>query len=198
MPKGFTEAEKDRIRARLLTEGETFLITQGIRKTSIEDLAKAAYISKGAFYFFFHSKEELFYTLLQQFEAAYQQQLLKLIERPGETPLQRMIAFLQDATQMWQSTPLFTHFGNEDFEFLARKLPPEFRLDSIQTDVNFFEGLIQQWKALGVTMTCTAEEFVGIARVLFFATLHADDIGETYAKTRDTLIELIAQHLLRI
>jgi AcrR family transcriptional regulator len=37
----------------LLRQGSTFLTTYGIRKTNVEDLTRAAGISKGAFYLFY-------------------------------------------------------------------------------------------------------------------------------------------------
>ena len=196
MPKGFSDAEKEHIRAKLLEVGEKCLVTTGVRRTTVEDLAKAAYISKGAFYLFFDSKEALFYASLGQFEQAYRRQLLALIERPGRTPRARFIAFLRDAMTLWQSSPLFTHFNGEEYQNLARKLPGQV-IANRRDDQVFFADLMKRWKVLGVQITCTPAEFVGLANVLFFITLHADDIGEVFPKTCETLIQLIAQQIVR-
>ena len=55
MPKGFTGREKELIRARLIKEGYKQFSAHGLKKTSIEELAEAAKISKGAFFLFFES-----------------------------------------------------------------------------------------------------------------------------------------------
>jgi AcrR family transcriptional regulator len=66
MPKGFTERGKALIHASFLEQGRELFATYGLRKTAIEDLTKAVGISKGAFYLFFESKEQLFFELLEQ------------------------------------------------------------------------------------------------------------------------------------
>ena len=71
MPRGFSEREKEGIRDSLLDKGRAFLTTYGVKKTNVEDLTGAAGISKGAFYLFFVSKEELFFEVLGRFEDEY-------------------------------------------------------------------------------------------------------------------------------
>ncbi|MBN2550474.1 MAG: helix-turn-helix transcriptional regulator, partial [Anaerolineales bacterium] len=60
MPKGFSDQEKEIIRARLLEQGQRLFSAHGLKKTNIDELAAAAGISKGAFYLFFASKEACF------------------------------------------------------------------------------------------------------------------------------------------
>jgi AcrR family transcriptional regulator len=47
---------------------ESCLRIYGIRKTNVEELTEAAGISKGAFYSFYPSKEELFMDILEEIE----------------------------------------------------------------------------------------------------------------------------------
>ncbi|RPJ03614.1 MAG: TetR/AcrR family transcriptional regulator, partial [Spirochaetaceae bacterium] len=61
MPKGFTEREKELIRKKLYTEGTRLFGQYGVQKTTVDEIAKAAGISKGSFYGFYDSKEELFF-----------------------------------------------------------------------------------------------------------------------------------------
>ena len=83
MPKGFSDREKTLIRAQLLSKGRELFATQGIKKANVEDLTRAANISKGAFYLFFNSKEELFFEILGQFEDEYHANLIEAAARPG-------------------------------------------------------------------------------------------------------------------
>ena len=59
MPRPFTTAETEAIHPLLLDAGAASFARAGIRRTTVEDLARAAGISKGAFYRFFESKEAL-------------------------------------------------------------------------------------------------------------------------------------------
>ena len=61
MPKGFSEVEKENIRKRLIIECKQQWELFGYRKTNIDILCSKVGISKGAFYLFFPSKEQIFF-----------------------------------------------------------------------------------------------------------------------------------------
>ena len=52
MPK-FSDSEKERIRQKLMREGERLFAAYGIKKVSIDEIVKAAGIAKGSFYTFY-------------------------------------------------------------------------------------------------------------------------------------------------
>ena len=56
----FSDLEKENIREKLMTNCEKSWSKYGYKKTNIEDLCYKSGISKGAFYLFYSSKEELF------------------------------------------------------------------------------------------------------------------------------------------
>lgn len=56
MPKGFTDREKETIRAQMREKGRKLFEKHGLRKTSVDELTNAVGISKGAFYLFFELK----------------------------------------------------------------------------------------------------------------------------------------------
>ena len=58
MPKGFTQHEKKLINERLLEQGNKQFSAFGLKKTNVEELARAAGISKGAFYLFYNSERD--------------------------------------------------------------------------------------------------------------------------------------------
>ena len=64
MPKAFTESEKKTLKKKLLNSAENLFKRYGLKKTTIKDLTQAVAISQGAFYSFFDSKEELYYSIL--------------------------------------------------------------------------------------------------------------------------------------
>ena len=71
MPKAFSEHEKETIRAQLREKARKLFEKQGLKKTTVDELAQAAGISKGAFYLFYESKEELFLEILEALEADF-------------------------------------------------------------------------------------------------------------------------------
>lgn len=61
----FTDYETEQIRRALLKEARRCAVTLGMKKTSVEQLAKAVGIAKGSFYKFYESKEMLFFAVLE-------------------------------------------------------------------------------------------------------------------------------------
>lgn len=68
MPKSFSEQEKNSIREKLLAGCKEKWERHGYKKTSIDDLCLTAGISKGAFYIFFTSKEQIFLETLREIQ----------------------------------------------------------------------------------------------------------------------------------
>jgi len=56
MVRAFTENEKALLRQRLLEIGRDLFITQGLKKTSIEEITQPLGIAKSSFYLFFPPK----------------------------------------------------------------------------------------------------------------------------------------------
>jgi AcrR family transcriptional regulator len=61
VPPAFTEAERARITQLLLDTATHLFATQGLRKTTLEDLTAPAGIAKTSLYSFFPSKEDLYF-----------------------------------------------------------------------------------------------------------------------------------------
>lgn len=84
MPRAFTAEETDRIRDRLKKAGKDAFARRGVRGTTVDELAWAAAISKGAFYRFFDSKESLLLALLDDYEITMQAEIVEAVRRePG-------------------------------------------------------------------------------------------------------------------
>ena len=64
MAKSFTEIERENIKRNLLNTCRQYWTQYGYKKTSVDEICKQAGISKGAFYFFYESKEALFCEVL--------------------------------------------------------------------------------------------------------------------------------------
>ncbi len=198
MPRGFSEQEREQIHASLIEKGKELLASYGIRRSNVEDLTKAVGISKGAFYLFYDSKEELFFEIFEQFEADYRATLVAAVRQPGESPRQRFTAFLQQTFSRWKSSPLFTHFKQEDYELLLRRLPPERVQHHLRDDEAFTAELIELWRAEGVLLQGDAPLIAGAMRALFFISMHEADFNpQVYPTLIDLFIDMLAERLTR-
>ncbi|MFL5803656.1 MAG: TetR/AcrR family transcriptional regulator [Roseiflexaceae bacterium] len=197
MPKGFTDREKALIRAGLLEKGRELFAAYGVRKTNVEDLTRAVGISKGAFYLFFDSKEELFFELLEQFESDFQVVLLEHIARDGAPPRERMRALLREALSVWKHNALFAHFSREEYEYLFRKLPPAKMQAHLSKDDAFAVEFAAAWRRADVAIAREPILVSGLIRALFFISLHEEEFGDgIYPNVIDVYIELLSSYLI--
>jgi len=62
-------------RADLLAAGRELFLAKGIAATSLDDITRAAGVSKGLFYLYFHAKEDLVLALQDQFSAEFAERI---------------------------------------------------------------------------------------------------------------------------
>jgi hypothetical protein len=99
---------------------------------------------------------------------------------------------------MWRTSPLFTRFTQEEYQYVARKIAPERLERHLRDDEQFAVRLLDTWRRNGLTVTCTPAEFTGLTRALFFVSLHAEEFGgDSYRQTIALLIDLAATHMTR-
>lgn len=195
MPKGFTAEERDAIRNRLLDAVQKLLEAHSPSEISVTALTREAYISKGAFYLFFESKEALFHASWAQAQETYRSQALALIDRPGPSPKARVKRFFIDSLAMWRHSPLFRHFERQDLETLMRKVAIGNFPNNDADDEAFMAQAIERWQANGIALNTTAHELNSLGRALVQVMLHEPEIGSGYAATFDLLVDLVALRL---
>jgi AcrR family transcriptional regulator len=193
MPRGFREHERVLINERLLAAGREALTRRGMKKTSVEELTAAVGISKGAFYLFYASKEELFFAVIQRFEAEYQAHLLAQASLAGGEPHTKLIAFLRYAFSLWREEPLFRHFQREDYSALVERLPPTVVAQALRSDVQFAGQLLAHWAADGVASQLDPPLLTALLRALFLISLHNEEFDPVvYPRLIEVLIEMTA------
>lgn len=197
MPRAFSESEKQLIEESLIQQGQKQFSAFGLRKTNVEEIAQAAGISKGAFYLFFQSKEELFMRVIEQVERDFRRQALKLIDRPGPTPRARLTAILIDIFGLWDKVPILHIFGSSDYQVLLRRIPGQTMIEHLRSDMKFMGELYQYLDDSGLHLTAPPEVFMQLMYAMFLLMLHGSDLGPGGLDTgKAVLLELIAAYAL--
>jgi AcrR family transcriptional regulator len=197
MPKGFTEYEKELIRKRLLEQGQRLFSAHGLKKTNIEEITKAAGISKGAFYNFYDSKEALFMEVIEQAEINLRQEILAVVDLPGPSPRQRLFAVLKKAFTLIETMPMLQFFSGSDYDLVFRRIPPEKLQQHLAADQAFFEELITRCQQAGIPIRAPSEQIIGLLYPLVMAVLHEGDLVQNhYRGSIDMLLELAAAYCL--
>jgi AcrR family transcriptional regulator len=197
MPKAFSESEREWISERLLEAGHKQFAAFGLKKTSVEELAEAARISKGAFYLFYESKEALFMDVVERAEIQFREKILAEVDRPGRSPRARLVALLRKAFTAWKTVPVLQVFTRGDYQSLAGRIPAAQREEHLQGDREFIRRLVARCRSAGIPIQARAEEMDELMHALFFVALHEDDLGpQSLENAQNILLELVAAYCL--
>ncbi len=197
MPRGFSEHEKEVIRKRLLEHGYKLFSTYGLSKTNVEELARAAGISKGAFYKFYESKEALFMDIIEQAEVRLRRDLMSVVALPGPSPRARLLAALKRAFALFDEMPILRFFTGGDYELLFSRVSPAQLQEHLDADRHFIDEFIAHCRAAGIPIRVNAEQITGLLYPLVLALFHRQDLGtEGFSGGIDVLLELVAAYCL--
>jgi AcrR family transcriptional regulator len=91
-------------REALLTTCLTLFAERGFANTSIDEIARAAGVTKGAIYWHFESKEHLFQAILERIRSRWQQ----VVHRPvtaRRAPIDRLAQLFDSYTDLFEESP---------------------------------------------------------------------------------------------
>jgi AcrR family transcriptional regulator len=193
MPKAFTEAEKKLIKASLLEQGYKQFAAFGLKKTNVGELARAAGISKGAFYLFYKSKEMLFMDVVEDAEERVRKEILPVIDLPGPTPRERLFTVFKKALNLFQEMPILHFFTGSDFDLLFRRVPPEKLQEHLTNDQTFFKELVARCLQAGIPIRAPLEQVSSLLYKTVLVMLHQDEFASNnFDNGIDLLLQLVA------
>ena len=198
MARGFNEQEKQKIHQTLMEEGKVLFSRFGLKKTSINELAKAAGIAPGSFYTFFNSKEELFFEIIEREEETIKNEFMNFDLNMAQHPKQAMKKLLLQTFIMIEENALFSQLLFEkNFDALLRRLPKEKLEAHFKKDSDTVALVASKWKKMGIVREIEEDVLAGLFRALFTMSLHKKEIGEgVYPKALKLLVDFIVEGLV--
>ncbi|MBQ8641092.1 MAG: TetR/AcrR family transcriptional regulator [Clostridia bacterium] len=141
MPIPFTAEEQASIRLMLLDAAQTAVIETPVRKITVEQLTKAAGISKGAFYKFYETKELLFYELMRHLhDEMYAPAMSILTEPSGLSPAEVLTRCILSGCEILENSKM-KRFWTEDSAEIMAAVPMELRAEQHTVET----GLLRQF-----------------------------------------------------
>lgn len=174
MPRAFTADETAAIRSGLKQAAATSFAAHGLRRTTVEDLARAASISKGAFYGFYDSKEALFLALLEDFETAAHDELERAV---ASDPASVVDVLVDAALDALRTHPFLTVLMSQDALRVMQTASPQQRQALLDRDVRMAERVNQHLTEAGLVLDVPQPVLLGLLRSLVFVGLHRPEIG---------------------
>lgn len=197
MPKGFSEQEKKTIRVKLMQNGSELFVKYGLKKTSVDDITRSVGISKGAFYLFFNTKEELLFEILETLEEKLQADFRDSMQALDKDPIQILKNHIMARSRLIESNQLTQTILKPDiFEALSRKLPKE-RLESHEKrDQEQLVPVLKRWQSTGKMVPKDPLVILGIMKALFITAMYKDQIGaDIYGEVIETLTDYACRGL---
>ena len=197
MPNSFTDQEKSLIRAQMREKATKLFEKQGLKKTSVDELTQAAGISKGAFYLFYESKEELFMEILEGLEAHFRRRIFNFSIHPSSNARKLLAKLFKSVLLTWDEYPLLKNFGRAEYEYLARKLPPHRIQAHANRDNEFVGDFMKRIKREGIPVKASPRVVSNLMKSLFFVGLHREDLGtEAYLESMEILADIVARYIV--
>ena len=190
MATAFTDEEKGIIRKKLHKVAKECLQRYGMRKTTVDQMAEMAGISKGFFYNFYSSKEMLFFTVLEEYQIDTMNRLTKQLTQTSQIGTEQFARLLYDFYQDFRYSFMYTIFKNHEIELLIRKLPKEVIANHRLIDDRMAEKVVSR---INIKETISVEIVSALFRTIAMSILHIEEIGE---KQFDTILKLLIQGIV--
>jgi len=144
MPRALTEQEKCVQCQKLIEKGKAAVISHGIRKVSVDDIAKAAGMAKGTFYQHFESKEKYLYALIEKIHHDAVSQAKQIIfskAADGDSLRTNVVSFLKSLLDMPELA--FLVQNEHDIVDLFETIPNQELQSFKQMEAELFRELLQ-------------------------------------------------------
>jgi AcrR family transcriptional regulator len=197
MPPRFSDEERARITEQLLDTGRHLFTTQGLRKTSLDDLVAPAGIAKSSFYAFFGSKEALYLELMLRQAPELYGQLGKVLAEAGDARA-ALAGFLRVTARILEENPLYNRLVTHPDEMSAvtRRLGPD-ELAKVGQLIPLPEFL-DKAETKGQLVEADTSELLGVLQAVLLLPLHRKEIGEErYPAVLDRLVDIVAAGLTK-
>ena len=190
MVAAFTAEEKEVIKRKLHTVAKECLQRYGVKKTTVDQMAALADISKGSFYNFYSSKEMLFFTVLEEYQIDVMNRLTEQLGMETKIDTNRLVQLLYDFYQDFRYSFMYTIFKNHEMELLVRKLPREVIANHHLIDDRMVKKIVSR---INIRENVSLEIVSALFRTIAMTILHIKEIGE---KQFDTTLKLVIQGIV--
>ena len=135
---------RERKRQRILQAGTRLFVAQGYRKTSVDEIARDAGVSKGTVYLYFKNKNDLLVHAIAAEKMAHRAKIEAIFE-PGLSARQRLMRYLHTIFEIFPEMPLARRLlrGDPDLLFVMVEMAPDLRERAEENRLRFSSMLLR-------------------------------------------------------
>jgi len=194
VPRAFTVEESEAIRSRLKAAAADAFARRGLRRTPVEELARAAVISKGAFYGFYDSKEALLLALLGDYEQAAHAEVESAV---AADPASAVDVLVDAAADALATHPFLGVLLSQEALRVLQAATDEQRAELLDRDVRLTRRVADRLLEAGWVLDVPEAALLGLLRSLVFVGLHREEIGPDLIEEMTTWLKRSLREALR-
>ena len=198
MAVAFTSAEKADISRVLVDTAERLFASQGLKKTSLDELVQAAGISKGSFYVFFDSKESLYLEVMLRRAPLVASGLAEALSRPVDED--NLVGLMRAMADVLVDDPFYRRLlmRADEMTAVTRRVGPEQLARVVPQIVSPVLDYLAAGQRAGVLVDDIAPTaLLGVMRSVGLVVMSRDRFGSEYDDVLDATIRTLARGMLR-
>lgn len=192
MATAFTQAQRDDIQQRLLDAARQRLTGAGMKACTVDELAREAGISKGAFYHFYKSKEHLFLHTLESIQnEIYGDAERALMDNNQPIRERAMLAFYQvcKAADRYH----LVSFVRRELSSLLASVPEELMHKHYISDHERIRRLLLK---TNVALKVELDEAASVLWLMVMSLIFKPDVGDGFPNALRILVEGVCDRVL--
>ncbi|OKH83552.1 hypothetical protein EB75_08190 [Mycobacterium sp. ST-F2] len=198
MAVAFSPDERDSIARALVDTAERLFATQGLKKTSLDELVRPAGIGKGSFYAFFDSKESLYLEVMLRRAPRVGSGLAAPLSRPVDED--GLVGLMRGITDVLVDDPFYRRLLTHPDELTAvtRRVGPDQLARVMPQIVSPVLDYLAAGQRAGVLVDDIAPDaLLGVMRSVGLLVMNRDRFGAGYDDVLDATIRTLARGMLR-
>lgn len=196
------EEDRERNRKLLLKVGKELFMQFGIKKTTIGDLTTRSHLSKGAFYSYFESKEELFLAIFVDLNDQLTEKMTNFFSNSDLPPKQRLLEMSKLRYQTFNSNPfyqfIFDQKNENELDLILLKLPHAKEILENAKDIKHSYNFVAMLQKNSIIRSDINHQLVAnLLHTLFVVFLNKKEFDPTYfQQTFDIFQELLIDYIV--
>ncbi|MHB8134945.1 MAG: TetR/AcrR family transcriptional regulator [Anaerolineaceae bacterium] len=197
MPRGFTANQTLAIDQKLINAAMSMIHETGVRKTTINQLTRAAHISVGAFYNFYPSKEALFFKVYEILEERVKTQLLQQMAMITEINITNLKEIILNMLASENMHKLLTIMQKEELDYILFNIDPVIINKHQQDDHLFIETLIKRFSDIGLKTRIKTDLILAYTQALCNLCYEKDQFIPYSNRIIDSFLNAMLEDLLQ-
>lgn len=197
MAAPFSDAERQEIRKALLDVGLQHFARHGIGRARVDDICRDAGISKGSFYAFFPSKEDLFIAIGDDRREMHMKALFDMLDDVSGDAGARVGRLFDRLVEMIETNTLMQVMSDSgDMARLKRKLTPERLAADAKVGEQFYGELAKRWNETRFGLHLEGKLFADMMTLIAALVMQKKTFpAEAYESAKALLRELFVMRL---